>query len=82
MLITKVVAGPTYDPTDKWCLRIGEIEKVTGAAVNAIASCEIVPVVTGVSGNIVKVEFVSGNITSVSAYILTSTNFFVQAEGY
>jgi len=84
MLISKIVQHPAtaYDVTNGWPLRIGEVEKIVGAKVNAIASCFLQPQVTAVSGNVATVTFMNSGTTWNSGSLLGGTDFYVIAEGY
>ncbi len=79
---TVITAGPTYNPTTGWKLRIGEVEKVQGAIVGAAASCDLRPQVHDTSGNVVTVKFynTSGRLNTAST-VMTGTNFIAVGIG-
>ncbi len=82
MLISKIVTGPTYNPTTGWLLRCGEVERVRGAVIGVGTSCLNRPQVAACSGNVVTVKMYTNSGTpSALSTVYTVTDFFVVFEG-
>ena len=89
MIVTKSVRGPSGYPVGVGFTRtVGEVEEIhvtSGkmVAVFAASSCNLHPIPTSVSGNIVTVEMftLSGPLLTAST-VLSSVELVIIADGY